>query len=258
MPYDFYRTYDVETKLVGWANTAVVLEQDTPKYLYKYTNRAFAESLVSRGSLRLGTIHDYRDGEQHCEGKHDPAEGAVTFTGELKNGEKLALQIASRDSWIYCLSENCEPQLAKQFDPTYDCIVRIHAREFFNSLSRHLSACADVAALRKVQYLKKDELDVGVWPCEFTGRPLEPLASAIKPAPFEAQSEWRMVFEPRINFIDRPRSPYRHTPFNTGAAPQFGLQVGMTPKLPSVAPKVLDQVPSLIGLCEIVWDNRQC
>jgi hypothetical protein len=51
--------------------------------LFKYINREHAEELVSRGTLRLGTLWEFRDTERHGSGIVDPDQGLKYLTEHI-------------------------------------------------------------------------------------------------------------------------------------------------------------------------------
>ena len=257
--YDFGRIEDVDKEWVVPHASATMIERDVPEYLYKYTRRCFADDLVQRGSLRLGTLLGYRDGGIHTAGQHDPHEGTVTFCGSLPNGLKIAMAISTRPKWMYCLSELYAPKLLIAFHDSYDTIVRIEAKPFFQTISQAMMSEVSLSELRKVQYLQHDPLQdhlyLDPWPLDQFGQPMEPCAAVVKSSLYKGQAEWRMTFEPNERIL--PRARYRHTDANLsglGVAAQFGVrqefdryirQDALQPKQPFV-------LPGLKEFCEII------
>ena len=257
--YDFGRIEDVDKEWVVPHASATMIERDVPEYLYKYTRRCFADDLVQRGSLRLGTLLGYRDGGIHTAGQHDPHEGTVTFCGSLPNGLKIAMAISTRPKWMYCLSELYAPKLLIAFHDSYDTIVRIEAKPFFQTISQAMMSEVSLSELRKVQYLQHDPLQdhlyLDPWPLDQFGQPMEPCAAVVKSSLYKGQAEWRMTFEPNERIL--PRARYPHTDANLsglGVAAQFGVrqefdryirQDALQPKQPFV-------LPGLKEFCEII------
>lgn len=253
--YDFGRIEDVDKEWVVPRTAVTMIERDVPEYLYKYTRRCFADDLVRRGSLRLGTLFGYRDGDIHTAGQHDPHEGTITFSGALPNGEKIAMPIFTRPKWMYCLTEIFNPKLLTSFHETYDTIVRIEAKPFFQLIAEALASEVNLSELRKVQYIEHRHLYLNPWPVDQFGRLILPCAAVIKSSLYKGQAEWRMTFEP--NQVVRPVARnlfFYHNDSRLGVSAQFGVPRDYERFVPQQAlqPKQPFVLPGLAQLCEIV------
>jgi hypothetical protein len=59
--------------------------------LFKYTRREFELATLERGSIRLGTLFDYRKAEDHGAQVGDAREGKVTLGGTIERGQGSVL-----------------------------------------------------------------------------------------------------------------------------------------------------------------------
>lgn len=261
--YDFGRIESADVELVVPSiDVEKQIERDVPRYLYKYTRRMFAEDLACRGSLRLGSLFEYRDGEVHDAGLHDPHEGTLSATGRLPNGDCVGVQFYSRPKWMFCVSEHYNPKLLASFDETYDAIVRIEAKPFFNVMALALAAEANLAELRKVQYVSQGDLHFDPWPCDGYGRLMLPCAATIKSSFYSGQGEWRMTFEANTRMHPVGRNRVRPvTSDRHGVAAGFGVSPSFEKIIPlhAIKPKVPLVLPKLAEFGEIVYiaDGRR-
>lgn len=255
--YDFGRIEDADVELVvPSVGMQKQIERDVPQYLYKYTRRMFAEDLAYRGSLRLGTLFEYRDGGVHGSGLHDPHEGTLSVTGRLPNGSAGGAQLYSRPKWMFCVSEHFNATLLASFDEKYDAILRIEAQPFFDVLALALAGEADLAELRKVQYVSQSDLHFDPWPLDGFGRLLLPCVATVKSSLYSGQGEWRMTFE--ANQTVHPVGRNRVRP---GMSEQYGVAAGFGVSPPfekivpihAIKPKVPLVIPKLAEFCETVY-----
>src|ERR1700679_298819 len=69
---------------------------ELPGRLYKFMERKWADALVSVGTYRIGTLHEYRDEEKHSHGVLDREEGAYTHREEITSANVSQITNASQ------------------------------------------------------------------------------------------------------------------------------------------------------------------
>lgn len=231
-----------------------VIESDVPKYLYKYTKRSYANELVRKGNIFLGSLYGYGDKELHSAGRHDDLEGI--FKTSFLNGSNIPVTFpaVSLPTWIYCVSENKTPDLYDEFDPSYDTIVRIDSIPFMNNLWQATKSMCAIGTLRKIQYIPKNSTVQPRMPRDKYGNALAPHAVTMKRSVFSSQREWRMCLEP-VNSIQFTESDSAH--FEN--AFEHPIQGGILESLPrKLRKKVLSlkpfkqTIPTLSKHCKIV------
>ena len=53
--------------------------------IFKYTQRQYERTTLERGEIRIGTLEDYRKGEQHGSEIGDSQEGKVVLSGQFED-----------------------------------------------------------------------------------------------------------------------------------------------------------------------------
>lgn len=193
-----------------------------PPPLFKYTKREYAEALIQRGALRLGTLDCYRKVEYHAPMIGDAKEGdkgrydnpALTTTAGLS---PIAARIAHGaigglpsgavfdrclfeeveqfpNCWLYCTSARLSAKLMHSMDPEYDACVRIDYAGLFSRI---------VATELLRQNLIASYSQSGIGPCVYRERSrpyqdddgLPPVF--LKDPSYAGQEEVRFVFLPR-------------------------------------------------------------
>lgn len=141
-----------------------------PQVLYKYLSWEHAHAMLATGSLRIGTLHEYRMIEQHGPVVGDQHEGlvsAVDYVNRKRRGSRSTLNPPLRvtldvpgdnrltdisiyatqdyiqffeewpDTYVYCLSKVLDPKVMRAFNA--DAAIQIHRpMDFFLALTRHL------------------------------------------------------------------------------------------------------------------------
>jgi len=186
--------------------------------LYKYLPQKYADALITRGSLRLGTLFDFRQTE-HKNGISDATEGkkyvnlSITKkeTYSSNTGVPDALQNflriegdcenisvnnihtrtahSSKDLYIFCLSYENSKEVMNELEGTEACLLLKYPNEFFRDLSRIIDASG--------------VLFEGVHRCEYRSREYDLTsgkdsigvhAALIKEPQFKGQKEIRAIW----------------------------------------------------------------
>lgn len=116
---------------------------EMPKILYKYLPAQYAESMINKGTIRIGTLHVYKKDEVAA--RQDEDEGVKTsFTEEITFGELdipehikknklIAIKGPSSitvqnvievvpNSYIYCMSGTKSDEIMKAFNDCDTCV----------------------------------------------------------------------------------------------------------------------------------------
>jgi len=201
--------------------------------LFKYCKQAHAKRMVKNGQVRIGTLHEYRNDDRYNEQIADAQEGrAVQFLQAERRTEidllagtdaasafargvisgwdslpegssvKLVLEPASGlehrfdfpDQYMYCATERADFGSMKSLG--YDTCVEISdAEAFFSLITWHLPSFTGRYCAKPVTYAERRVC--------FVDRHADHPAF-IKPASYEHQREFRMMWEPAT----RPISPF--------------------------------------------------
>jgi hypothetical protein len=195
------------------------------QFLYKYLQAAHAESLLTKGEIRVGTLYSYRQAElgpavgDVDEGKSTTTQNAseldVTkpesrswvaskFFGAGDGRTKVILENISlvveeeeEDCFIYCTAHHRSSAAMRAFDA--DACVRINNPAcFLDAIHRHLKREGIVATGR-------------VSPCDYSGRDRNERMERIPPAlikdpKYAYQREVRLLMQPTSK---RPLSPFQ-------------------------------------------------
>jgi hypothetical protein len=123
--------------------------------LYKFTRGAYAESFFSNGTLRLGTLYDYRREETYKAGIPDIGEGLATFVTSSVDEQGTVVPTFAHthaiNNWIYCCTEVFRPEFFEVFDA--DCCYEINNIEFFNAIDRVMETECTSYLLRCIRYV---------------------------------------------------------------------------------------------------------
>ena len=157
--------------------------------LYKHLPLKFANGLVERGEVRIGTLYEYRNEEAHGEGVLDTAEGTrntflevdeMTITGGEQHpfiSQFISVDVASsvvikggrfenfetsKNCWIYCVSNSSDFHVSENLSDDYDACVEIHKpHDFMLAIGRKLM---------------KKAYCMGWWKCQYLGRHVQYLS----------------------------------------------------------------------------------
>lgn len=161
--------------------------------LFKYLEPGWANSMVDTGSIRIGTLHDYRRiealgterGDEHegiritqSDGKAKVVEGkdfpwfikdalqiAPKVQVHFAEGAKWIVRQETRDMYVYCACSHFDEALITAFGGA--CVEIIDSRAFFSAVTRELDGWNSVG-VRKVagfqlapcQYAEREQ----TWP----------------------------------------------------------------------------------------------
>ncbi len=131
--------------------------------LYKYSKRIYADGLLNLGSIRIGTLHDFRKME-HARGIADPTEGIKSIeigldkaieirdaadreafrrfsgqtVGKLDLGDKVTLKggQTSPDFFLLCLSSELSVNVQHEFDGTDACVEILESEPFLSEVTK--------------------------------------------------------------------------------------------------------------------------
>ncbi len=215
--------------------------------LFKATKREFADAFFRNGSLRLGTIWDYRK-EEYPLGIADAGEGLchlICDDGEVS----VPVFLNAKDSYIFCVSEDDDRD--RFSDAGYDAVYRIDDVRFVAEIAKVLQQTVELegAGFAKIMYEADDDMAA-----EITRRLRLGVEAwfAVPPVgywknPAEAyQREVRALFSPT-------------TDMNAGRYPE--VSTSMTPadvddhrRLLSLLQPINVQVPGAIQYATPVWN----
>jgi hypothetical protein len=197
--------------------------------LFKYMPKKYLDAFFRYGSLKIGTLYEYRKVEHYGNVIGDKNEGlhktelSLTGGGEidlasnsfeadffrkhvlrpdqqdskvkivLANGARLISQTNSPDLYIYCLTSEYSPDVMRQFGCD-SCMEIINPVAFFSAIShriRHRGKFEDCGAMR---YTSKDT--------HYT-KPHHLHPAIMKDVEFSCQKEWRAIWTP----YKEPKTP---------------------------------------------------
>lgn len=205
--------------------------------LYKYLPMRYLEAFLTRGSLKIGTLHEYRQTEAYGhvigdrnEGLHKTelyleGGGEIDLTSKspeaeyfrkhvlrpdqqdskvkiiLEDGARLVAHSNSQDLYIYCMTSEYSPAAMKEFG-CGACLQIVRPNEFFEAISRKIRHRATFNGLGPIKYLNKTT--------HYT-QPHTLHPAVMKDLEYEYQKEWRAVWVPQKAprhplFINVPRA----------------------------------------------------
>ncbi|WP_311880982.1 MULTISPECIES: hypothetical protein [unclassified Pseudomonas] len=189
--------------------------------VFKYSETIHSQNLLSRGNIRVGTLHDFRKAE-HKKGIADANEGKkqVSFnipsanTDTLSEKQKKSFeqfggfvmgkgvranltnfnQIKSfnhQDCFIHCTSERYSANTLAQFDKADSCVEISDLEAFYEVLTRALNAITPVELMcvSRVHYKGRAE--------EWNGEDWGTHPALIKEPEFQEQYEVRAIWRPK-------------------------------------------------------------
>jgi hypothetical protein len=150
-----------------------------PQPLFKFLPEEFAVGLVKRGSVRIGTAHDFRRTELHNAARGDPSEAtpnsvALIDDVEIKPDEPMSDYLArhfapnawptrmqdciieeigepNQDCFIYCLTGKHRWHFYDAFAATA-CVRIVDVPGFVECLAQHLASRTDGWDFARVTY----------------------------------------------------------------------------------------------------------
>ena len=157
--------------------------------LFKYGNPQNAESLVQRGEIRIGTLLEFRDLEQHENPEiGDGTEGWYDGPGDFDCVSHVRIQ--ADNQWIYCVSQSFDEALMEKWG---GACVEIIGDGFFEVVTVALGDRVECWCLSRVQYYRPGPLHQGQK--LVTGKGNVPLSCFTKRELFAHQDEVRAVWE---------------------------------------------------------------
>lgn len=196
--------------------------------MYKYGARAHIQELLTKGRLRIGTLHDFRRSE-HKAGIADPREGQKSVFHVMNRPVKvddgslddLAMKhyrfinapsgatvefsnvaftrnVESPDCYVYCASSALSRETMSEFEGADACYQIVDPVGFCSVVHEELNRITPIAdfAIAEVEYLSREE----AWTPTSSGRH----PAFIKEPHFSRQAEIRCIWRPADR---RPISP---------------------------------------------------
>lgn len=205
--------------------------------LYKYLSKKYLEAFLRRGSLKIGTLYEYRKTEQYGEvigdkdeGLHKtelalPGGGEIDLAGTspeaeffrthvlrpdqrhlktkivMADGARLVAHSNSQDLYIYCTTSEYNPAVMKEFGCD-SCLEIVRPTEFFAAVSRVIRHKGDFDGLGPITYGDKTTHYL---------KPHQIHPAAMKDTTYNYQKEWRAIWVPKKEprqplYIDVPRA----------------------------------------------------
>lgn len=216
-----------ETKVISLKQIGLRTNRSTMKFavpvrssrLYKYTMKAYLDSILGKGEFRIGTLYEFRKYEHAELGDVDEGRKQFVFMGskalegkstsvlnvdfprlKLKNTGEIpiptghlieddslvALEVHSPDCYIFCATEVYNPHVMRSFG--YDACIEIHdPKAFFLQLCSAMRQHAVFGLMERCTYGQRhgehdDHLDV--------------TPALMKPEHLKHQHEVRMMWVP--------------------------------------------------------------
>jgi hypothetical protein len=188
--------------------------------LFKYMKSKYAESFFTAGTLRIGTLHEYRNVEKYGPIVGDRGEGKKTIRTTLKpddvwteesmpdhmrsviklvGGARLHSSMGdfivnenSQDYYLFCTTSVFSKSVMKEFEADV-CIAIVNVQGFFDALAATMKDRGTLLAVAKCFYgtrYVRHETDHGV------------PAPLIKPKRYERQQEVRAIWQPHAKSIE--------------------------------------------------------
>jgi len=200
--------------------------------VYKYLPQEYLEGFFQRGSLKIGTLHEYRQIERYGTAIGDDGEGTsrtrfnidggglVDLDGDApeakflrtfidvppRSNVKLQLhpdtQLVyvddSPDAYIFCTTSEFSPEVMKEFGGA--CFEIIHPEKFFDAVSRVIRHHGKLRFNQPIRYRDRET---------FWLKPHNVNPALIKDLRYAYQKEVRALWKPKIKsiqplFVDVP------------------------------------------------------
>jgi hypothetical protein len=200
-----------------------------PLRLYKFLELGYAKSLVKRGSIRIGTLFEYRDQERHSHGVLDTGEGMVAHSERIDYARvdqltkytraaidspspdrvvirnlTVNIELSVPDVFLYCTS--LSPSWDADIHPGYTtCVEIMDVAAFADGVGQvlHRAALATgLYGLGAVHYAGREHRTRTFMGTRVGGPPAA--IEFLKPMAYRSQEEFRFVYEP----VSRPIKPY--------------------------------------------------
>lgn len=166
--------------------------------LFKGLETQHAESFFRDGTLRLGTLKDYRDPQKYGNEIGDLNEG-ISGSGIIRREIELDVRVSSKDCFIFSTSRTYD--LERFRSEFYDAAYGINSPEFFVEIAKVLHPMYNLKAttVTGVVYASAEEIADNIidrMEQGYTHAALLPPAAIMKHPRFRYQEEVRSVFEP--------------------------------------------------------------
>lgn len=174
---------------------------------YKYLPSQFVDSFYADGSLRLGTLIDFKKMEEEDAERGDANEGKIDFDNMNPNDfydldGPIFGSMSCNNSYIFCSSKEYSRHLSQNIFKSDSCI-RIDSVEFYHEITKVVASRSKiVASVGDVQYLSRNTImnDALQW----EGLPpqqqffMAPPVARTKLEKYAHQHEIRAMWEPIV------------------------------------------------------------
>jgi hypothetical protein len=205
--------------------------------LYKYLSKKYLEAFLQRGSLKIGTLYEYRKTEEYGNVIGDKDEGlhktelALSGGGEIDlatsspeaeffrtyilrpdqrhlktkivmaDGARLVAHSNAPDLYIYCMTSEYNETVMKEFGCNA-CLEISRPTEFFAAISHTIRHKGRFDGFGPIQYMDKTTNYL---------KPHRVHPAAMKDNEYAYQKEWRAIWIPAKQpcqplFVDVPRA----------------------------------------------------
>ena len=210
--------------------------------IYKYLPRQYADALLVMGTIRIGTLFDFRKME-HVRGVADPSEGTrsivarpnreivtedqaekeaffemigVRVHGKITTPRKIRFvhKQTSPDYFVFCASTELSSRVQSEFESTDACIEINNISGFLDELSQTLNAVVPVRfdGIHAVQYTERTQQQSLSRFQDFDSA-RGPHPALIKEPSFRRQKEVRAIWSPISAMLPEPIiTSSRHLP----------------------------------------------
>lgn len=191
--------------------------------VFRYSEQEYNDGLLAFGSVRVGTLHDFRQSE-HKNGIADANEGIksvshyiphvterdvgsihlkaleefnfIKYSGATNiiiKDVQVTREFNHPDCFVHCVSTSFSKVVLSQFDRADSCVEISDVHGFYRRLTATLSlhVPVDLIAIRSVAYMSRDE--------EWNGKDWGVHPALIKEPRFSKQVEFRAIWKPRFN-----------------------------------------------------------
>lgn len=191
--------------------------------LYRYSNKKYNDLLLNDGSLKIGTLHDFRSIE-HKAGISDPNEGMKTVShyidyyspdneseipsinarametvtpgmlvlgkGSSMHNITIAREFKEPNCFVHCSSYVLSADVMSQFEGANSCVEIFDVRGFYRQLTRTINKTTPVEQFLqcRITYKSREE--------NWNGQNFGLHPSFIKEDQFERQYEYRVIWIP--------------------------------------------------------------
>ena len=205
--------------------------------LFKYMPKRYLEAYMAKGSLKIGTLYEYRQVEKYGhvigdknEGLHktelflpnggeiqstsntpegifirqhllNPEQQDMNFRMILEKGARIIAESHSQDLFVYCITSEFNPEVMKEFGCD-SCLEITRPEEFFHAISRKIRHTAKFEGCFSITYASK---------LTHYSKPHEIHPATMKDTEYEYQKECRAIWIPHKAscnpiFVDVPRA----------------------------------------------------